>query len=206
MPFAWIALLAAMCAACSSTPDPSRAPDQVPAASAIADPTDCQARIERASFEEIATIDRVEECRFTEGGIAAAGVVLTAGGSRDAIWSALWIYDAAAADPVRPYLHHESSSIRVMAAVILASLGEREALDELTRLTDDEGTLLGSHPPLAVGEFAIRSLARLVSASGAPAGDVDEETLAASSKVWQGWMAGPGAQLRYDAATAEWSR
>jgi hypothetical protein len=204
-----LVLLAAACVACgttttASTP-PSNAPDGI-AASAAPDPTDCQARIEQATFDNLETIDRVAECRFTDAGVEAAAVVLAAGGTRDVLWSALWIYDVTGADPVRRYLTNEDESIRAMAAAILARLGERDALLVLGSLASDDGVLLGSHPPVAIGEFAIRSLARTIATADVPTSDVDHTTLGSAAEAWQAWLDSSVGQLRYDGETGEWSQ
>jgi hypothetical protein len=203
-------LLAAACVACDTTTTASAPPSDGPdgiAASAAPDPTDCQARIEQATFDNLETIDRADECRFTAGGVAAAAAVLAKGGSRDATWSALWIQESGGteAELVRPYLDNADASIRALAASLAARFGERRGLEVLLGLTESRDILLGSLPPTSIGEFAVRSLARMVRAADAPSGDVDIDTLAEHAKAWQGWLGERLAAMAYD-PNAGWSR
>lgn len=174
----------------------------------MADPTDCQARVEHATFDQPETIDLASSCRFTAGGVAAAAAVLRAGASRDATWAAIWVYSSLGTDPapLRSSLGSADASVRAMAGAASATLGEHEGLVVLLALVADETPLLGSVPPTSIGEFAVRSLARLIVADGAPDGNVDIDTLAQVAKAWHGWLDGRLTSLTYDADIAGWNR
>jgi hypothetical protein len=212
--------LVASVAACTSSPPPSQppstatappsgAPTDAPSAEAQAttEPTDCRERIQNATFDNEATIDALEECRFAVAGADAARDVLLAGGTRDQLWAAIWIYGSAAFDPVplAPMLHHDDSSIRVMAAAAAVAFGDRQGFAPLSDALADESPLAGARPPTTVGHFAAFSLTRYINAAGTPpAADAPEDDSVVAA-AWRAWLTEKAASLQYDDDTGEWS-
>jgi hypothetical protein len=207
-----IALLALL-AGCTTTPqptqqgltvNPSGQPTDQP--TALIAPTDCGARIGAANLTDEATINAVDDCRFTAGGAEAARSVLAAGGSRDQLWAAVWVYSSASSDPapLLPLLQGADSSVRVMAAAAVARLGDRAGLTSLSDALADGGNLAGSRPPLPVAQFAVFSLSRFVDGAGAPAPATGADDETAVANAWRAWLEQNASGLSYDQSRGEW--
>lgn len=206
-------VLLAVLAACTSTPPPSQSatnanPSDQPLdqPTALVVPTDCTGRIGAANLADDTTISAVEECRFTAGGAEAARGVIAAGGNRDQLWAAVWVYSSAATDPAPlvPLLQGADSSVRVMAAAAVARLGERAGLNTLSDALADDGALVGSRPPLPVAQFAVFSLSRIVDGASAPARATGEDDARAVADAWHDWLEQNASGLAYDQSRGEW--
>jgi len=194
-------------AAQPTTPPPTAAPPPTLAPTPIADASDCRDRILAADLRNSATIDEVDECRFIEGGADAAAEVLAAGGTRDQLWAAVWVYASSGDDPapLRPMASHDDPSIRVMAGAALTGLGDPAGPTALAAALLDDTVLVGSLPPKTVSEFAVYSLSRHVIGPDAPGrstGPGDQPTVAGA---WKSWLDEHGDALVYDPSTGEWS-
>ena len=170
-------------------------------------PATASAPIRAADLADDSSIDVVAECRFTLVGLEAAREALAAGGTRDQLWAAVWLYATSGTDPepLLPMLGAEDASIRVMAAAALLRLGEPGALEVLGAAVTDADTLLGSLPPLTISAYVQTNLGRFVVTGGtlpSPGTQVDPVT---SAEAWRAWLDDHADQLRYDAATGEWS-
>ena len=175
--------------------------------SPLADASDCRARIEAIKLDDVNAIDDVDECRFIDGGAQAASDVLAAGGSRDQLWAAVWVYGSSGTDPapLRPMLSNADASIRVMAAAALVRLGDSTGLAELETALADPDYVVGSYPPLTVAAFAELTLSRYVSGVDAPNGPSATSDTGALVSAWQAWLADHRACLVFDASKGEWA-
>jgi len=202
-------LLLAILVGCTAAPAPSQPvakgePTIGPAA--LVDQSECRARIEAAELAKPETIAPVDACRFTSSGVAAAREVLAAGGSREQLWAAVWVYGSTSGEPepLRPMLAYDDPSLRAMAGAAMARAGERDGLTALRQALDADGFLLGATTPLPIARFAATSLARLVTAPGTPASTVSAEGDALFIADWRTWFEQHGPALVYDAAAGEW--
>lgn len=159
---------------CTSAPPPSQPPISLtpgPDSTGIAEPTDCRQRILAVSLDNEATVDALDECRFVAVGVIAAQEVIAAGGTRDQLWAAVWIYSSAGADPapLAPLLTNPDPSVRAMAAVAAVCWGDPRGFAVLSESLSDAGPLAGARPPVAIRRFAAYALGRCIGQDGTPA-------------------------------------
>jgi hypothetical protein len=189
---------------------------------ATPDEAACQQAIAALDLADPASISAVAGCRFTPGGETAAQQVLAAGGTRDQLWGALWVYATSSRDPapLLPLAANPDPSIRAMAGAALAPLGEHAGIDALAASLNETSILAGSNPPEAIDEFAVFSLSRSVVAGGAPSsvtpsGPPSSASPASSAgpsptpsdpiHAWQDWLTAHSAQLVFDSTARQWS-
>lgn len=202
-------LLAGLAGCQSSPPVPvSTAPTADTTPSPLADAGDCRRRIEATVLTDVTTIDAVDECRFIAGGAQAARDVLTAGGTRDVLWAATWVYGSSGAEPapLRLMLTNSDASIRVMAAAALARLGDASGLAALAAALSETDYVAGAYPPMPVARFAELTLARYVDGADVPGGPAATGDTSSLTTSWQSWLAANMSALTYDPSTGEWSR
>jgi hypothetical protein len=169
------------------------------------DASDCRRLFQEVDLEKDATVGAVGECRWVELGVEVARDVLAAGGSRDQMWAAVWVYGTSGTDPaaLRPMLAYDEPSISTMAAGALLPLGDRDALELLGAAVSDTDILLGSRPPTTISAYAQYILGRFVIADDTPArlGIAPDD----SADAWLAWLERHGDALVYDPTTGEWS-
>jgi hypothetical protein len=162
--------------------------------------------IEAADLTDAETLDEIGALRFSALGEQAARDVLGSGAPDDALWAAAWVYASSASDPepLRPLLVHTDTSIRVIAAGALVSLGDPAGFEPLGALLTDDDQLAGSHPPVSIGSFATQTLSRYVEAAGAPAEPASADELAAAQANWVTWLEAHWNELHFDAQRGTW--
>lgn len=122
---------------------------------------EARAAIENANLADAATIDEVDAIRFTDAGIAAAGVALASGVTGDARWAATWIAASMGClEPLEPLLADDDATVRALAAAAFVAAGRPEGATALDALIGETALLRGSEPPISVGEFATVTLER----------------------------------------------
>lgn len=164
------------------------------------------AKIEAVDLANPATLDALDEVRFTEAGEQAAREALTSA-TGDALWAAVWVYASSATDPepLRPLADNGDPSIRVMVAAALVALGDAAGFAGLESTLSETGHLPGSHPPISIGDFAAFTLSRYVQAAGAPASAETEEDVAGAPERWAEWLGPHAGELVFDASSRTWS-
>jgi hypothetical protein len=162
-----------------------------------------RARIDAARLDDPASIAAVDSIRFGDGAAAAAAEALADGAQGDARWAATWVYASSGTDaaPLRPLLDDADLSVRAMAAAALVAWGDPLGIPALGGLAGESGLLRGSIPPVSVSSYAAGTLARFV---GGPVIGPGTKP-AAVGQAWLAWLAGPGANLRFDPASGTWS-
>lgn len=164
--------------------------------------------IEAVDLGDAATIDALDAVRFTAAGEQAARDVLAGAASRDARWAATWLYASSGSDPapLRSVVLDPDPSIRALAAAGLVALGDRSGLDALVTLIPESTQLAGSHPPLAIGDFAVATSERYVEAADEPASATSEDDSTVARDAWRAWLAKHAGELTFDATTRTWRR
>ena len=197
-----LAMAVSMLAACST--------QQTPESTGTAPPVDASSArrlIEAADLARPETIDALGAVRFTRAGGEAARAVLSAGGSTDVLWAAVWVYASAAGDPatLKPILQNGDPSLRVMAAAAVIASGDRDGFTVLRDALGDDSSLAGSHPPLTISGFAVATLFQYAGGTGAPTETDDASQLAGVVDAWRGWLQSHAATLVFDQGNGTWS-
>lgn len=204
------------CGASNSTPADDGAPSGPPSIEASAPPTAdvggedvarAHALIDVADPNASSSVGELQGVRFTNAGTAAARQALEEGTTGDGLWAATWIYASNGTDPapLLPLLDNDDSSIRLMAAAALVSLGRAEGFDVLVRLIESEDSLRGSEPPTTVSRFALHTLARYTGVDLAPGPTASPEEVRATAGRWEAWLAENRDQLTFDADNGTWA-
>jgi hypothetical protein len=179
-------------------------------ASTSGDPV-AQARtlIEHASMADPASVEAVDNLRFTAAGDQAAAALLRSGASGDARWAATWVYASDPKDPavLRPLLEDQDVAIRLMAAAGLVSVGDDSGFAAIEDALGDGTILAGSEPPTPAWRFADETLRKMVpdGAAAVPEPKAGATEPGSLKDDWSSWLLQHQASLTFDRADGTWS-
>lgn len=177
-----------------------------PADASAEDVANARALIDATDVADSQSVGTLHAIRFTSAGTLAACQRLQEGAVGDALWAATWIYVSSGTEfaPLLPLAGSGDSSVRVMAAAGLTSLGRLEGLDALVGSIDVDAGLRGSHPPLTVAQFAAATLSRYTGASVADVATGTPEERTATATAWRSWLRDNRDRLSYDVEHQQW--
>lgn len=152
-----------------------------------------RALIDAADISDSATIDALENVRFSAAGTLAACQALQKGVLGDSLWAATWLYVSYGTDPAPlvAVVANNDPTIKVLAAAGLASLGRVDGLNALVESIGVDAGLRGSLPPVTVSEFALVTLTRYTG-------------LDQVKTEWTSWLQENRDHLSYDAEQQLW--
>ena len=214
----WLALAASLgvvvlLAACTSAPTGSIGVTPSPGSASVApDGTAVAAAtviLQATRLGDPDTIAALEGIRLTPAGTAAAGAILKAGASGDALWAATFVYASGSGDPalLRPLAVDAtaSPSVRAMAAAGLVGGGDIAGFDPLIAALAGSDDMDGAEPAGKVWEFASDVLERYTHRGVGPALTASDAERTAIQGQWQQWFTTNKALLHFDAAARLWA-
>lgn len=200
--------------ACSAAPAPVGSVGVVPTTGGSGVPADAAAVaaastiLKATQLGDPATVAALQGVRLTDAGAQAAGDMLRAGATGDALWAATYVYGSGSGDPalLRPVAVDQTASatVRAMAGAGLVGHGDAAGFDPLIAALTGTDRMDGSEPPGFVWEFAADVLERYTHQGFGPlltATDAERTTIAAQ---WTSWLGTNRTKLRFDPVSQLW--
>jgi hypothetical protein len=167
-------------------------------------PDEARSLLLSASFDDPATLDRLDARKGDPAVVAAAeGLAPTAaaGGPR---WAVVYVLANATgtAESLAPFIVDPDLTIKVMASIGAVGQGDKVGFAVLVDALTHDAPMAGFEPPTTAWVAASLALARHTGLALGPALDADPADRDASVVRWKEWLA--KSAVEFDPATEEW--